>query len=263
MAPVSEEEKAARRQAAQAKRAAAERTAHAGGAKGDDTGKDAGMEPARRFQELKAAQKAQSVALSESGERAGARLAAQREAVKKEVAQQELPPPVNRREFLMYAWTASIALLLAGSGVTAFYFALPRFGVGELGGIFPVPVSRFPEKDGEPVPNDEGKFWLVHTEAGYNVLYKVCTHLGCLYNWVSSNNRFECPCHGSKFERDGQYIEGPAPRGLDRYKIVVRDRSGQLIAENDSAGDPVVINDPEATVLIDTSIRINGPAPSA
>ena len=47
----------------------------------------------------------------------------------------------------------------------------------------------------------------------------MCTHLGCLYKWAQSNNRFECPCHGSKFSREGFYIEGPAPRSLDTFLV--------------------------------------------
>ena len=49
----------------------------------------------------------------------------------------------------------------------------------------------------------------------------VCTHLGCLYKWEQANNRFECPCHGSKFTREGLYIEGPAPRSLDTFLVAV------------------------------------------
>ena len=51
----------------------------------------------------------------------------------------------------------------------------------------------------------------------------VCTHLGCLYKWEPSNSRFECPCHGSKFSREGHYIEGPAPRSLDQFVIKVKE----------------------------------------
>ena len=43
-------------------------------------------------------------------------------------------------------------------------------------------------------------------------IYKVCTHLGCLYNWDNSTVRYRCPCHGSQFQLDGTYIADPAPR---------------------------------------------------
>jgi len=34
-------------------------------------------------------------------------------------------------------------------------------------------------------------------------------------------DKFKCPCHGSGFKRDGTNFEGPAPRPLDRIKIVL------------------------------------------
>ena len=50
-------------------------------------------------------------------------------------------------------------------------------------------------------------------------LIAVCTHLGCTPNWLSSDQKFKCPCHGSGFEKSGINIEGPAPRPLERYRI--------------------------------------------
>jgi cytochrome b6-f complex iron-sulfur subunit len=129
--------------------------------------------------------------------------------------------PINRREFLYYIWGASIAVLLAQTTGGTIWFLLPRFREGEFGGIFPIDVANVPAVGGEPVANPTGKFWLSNTEDGLVVLSMVCTHLGCLFKWVGSNNRFECPCHGSKFQPDGTYIEGPAPRSLDRFAFNV------------------------------------------
>ncbi|MEZ4583337.1 MAG: Rieske 2Fe-2S domain-containing protein [Caldilineaceae bacterium] len=58
----------------------------------------------------------------------------------------------------------------------------------------------------------DGKFWWVNiTDEGPKAIYMVCTHLGCLYKWVGERNRFECPCHGSKFTREGFDEGSPAP----------------------------------------------------
>lgn len=43
----------------------------------------------------------------------------------------------------------------------------------------------------------------------------ICPHLGCRPVWNDSATRFQCPCHGSQFNFDGEHIAGPAPRGLD------------------------------------------------
>ncbi|MBA3653547.1 MAG: Rieske 2Fe-2S domain-containing protein, partial [Actinobacteria bacterium] len=74
-------------------------------------------------------------------------------------------------------------------------------------------------------------------EAGLVALYQRCVHLGCRVPWCSSSQWFECPCHGSKYNRVGEKKGGPAPRGLDRFPVAV-------------AGGAVVI---------DTGSRILGP----
>lgn len=65
-------------------------------------------------------------------------------------------------------------------------------------------------------------------------LYQRCTHLGCTPNFCPTNFWFECPCHGSRYDRLGikvlgqQY--GPAPRSLDRFWSQV-DRNGVLTVD--------------------------------
>lgn len=39
---------------------------------------------------------------------------------------------------------------------------------------------------------------------------KRCTHLGCALNWIEDEQVYECPCHGSKYDNDGNIIDGPA-----------------------------------------------------
>ena len=45
----------------------------------------------------------------------------------------------------------------------------------------------------------------------------VCTHLGCLVKATESG--FDCPCHGSKFAKDGAVLKGPAPKGLPWLEV--------------------------------------------
>ncbi|MEM7518756.1 MAG: Rieske 2Fe-2S domain-containing protein, partial [Planctomycetota bacterium] len=40
-------------------------------------------------------------------------------------------------------------------------------------------------------------------------------------NWLGTDEKFKCPCHGSGFNKQGINIEGPAPRPLERYKIMI------------------------------------------
>ena len=54
-------------------------------------------------------------------------------------------------------------------------------------------------------------------------LYQRCPHLGCKPNFCTTNYWFECPCHGSRYDRLGTKVQelGPAPRSLDRFAHTV------------------------------------------
>ena len=182
---------------------------------------------------------------------------------------------ISRREFLNYVWAGSLAIFMAASGGAMLAFAMPRFKEGEFGGTFTVGTvdEKMPAPDAPPVNYPDLKFWLVNIgpeEAakgggiqGLMALYKVCVHLGCLYAWVDSTVRFECPCHGSKYQADGTYIEGPAPRDLDRFRMVITDGQGNLVAEtvvtNASPGYGAPIPAPvdgSLVIKVDTGAKI-------
>jgi len=72
--------------------------------------------------------------------------------------------------------------------------------------------------------------WIVRTGEGFYALIAVCTHLGCSPNWLPAENKFKCPCHGSGFYMSGVNFEGPAPRPLERARIVLAD-DGQILVD--------------------------------
>lgn len=158
----------------------------------------------------------------------------------------------SRREFLYYIWGASIVLLLGQATAGLIWFIFPRFREGEFGGVFPFDPAELPAVGTPPQSVPSGRFHVSNTPQGVLALYGVCTHLGCLPKWVPSNNRFECPCHGSKFAGDGAYIEGPAPRALDRFRTTVVYGDGST-AETPEDGGPIAL-DPTKTVA---EIRVN------
>ncbi len=168
---------------------------------------------------------------------------------------------VTRREFLNVAWMASLGFMTLSIGGMAYFFAIPRFKEGEFGGDFPAgTVSELPDTSGGPGNFPSGKFWLSNTEEGVTALYKVCTHLGCLYAWRDQEGKFVCPCHGSEFERDGSYIKGPAPRSLDSFAMrAVDPASGNVLAQSPEGGGPMPIpEDPNAVIIVDTGKRNKG-----
>lgn len=128
---------------------------------------------------------------------------------------------VTRREFLWYAWLSSIALFMAGSGGATLAYAFPRFREGEFGGRFVVgQVEDLPV--GSVTPLREGKLFLVRLEEDrFKALYQVCTHLGCLVR--QTDEGYGCPCHGSRFAKDGTLLRSPAPRDLDYFAVEVVD----------------------------------------
>ena len=88
----------------------------------------------------------------------------------------------------------------------------------------------------------------------------VCTHLGCLYKWSETDSRFECPCHGSKFTADGNYIEGPAPRALDQFEIEILE-DGAVVAATEETNERIVaphLTSPDGIVTVNTGKRILG-----
>lgn len=74
--------------------------------------------------------------------------------------------------------------------------------------------------------------WIVREPGGFYALSTVCTHLGCTPNWLSADEKFKCPCHGSGFVITGINVEGPAPRPLERYKITLAEDGQILIDKN-------------------------------
>jgi cytochrome b6-f complex iron-sulfur subunit len=61
------------------------------------------------------------------------------------------------------------------------------------------------------VKDSDGSLWLA--------LYQKCVHLGCTVPFRNDCVSFKCPCHGSHYNVDGEYLDGPAPRSLDRFAL--------------------------------------------
>ena len=76
-------------------------------------------------------------------------------------------------------------------------------------------------------------FWIVNlqpTEDKLVAISTICTHLGCIPNWLSGENKFKCPCHGSGYYMNGINFEGPTPRPLERFAVSV-DAEGFVVVD--------------------------------
>jgi cytochrome b6-f complex iron-sulfur subunit len=71
--------------------------------------------------------------------------------------------------------------------------------------------------------------YLIHVAEGYFSLNAVCTHLGCLTAWKPDLGVIACPCHGSRFSREGQKLAGPAPKPLPWLKTWLSDDGNLMV----------------------------------
>jgi cytochrome b6-f complex iron-sulfur subunit len=151
----------------------------------------------------------------------------------------------TRRQFLNRGIVGLMVISISGFGATLIAFLWPTISAGfgakiNAGTVADIqkilstkqpfynPVGRFYIN---PFPNDPGSLdkakavyssaLLTGMQAGYVALYQRCVHLGCRVPWCLSSQWFECPCHGSKYNRVGEKKGGPAPRGLDRFALTV------------------------------------------
>jgi cytochrome b6-f complex iron-sulfur subunit len=75
--------------------------------------------------------------------------------------------------------------------------------------------------------------------SGIVALYQKCPHLGCRVPTCTTSQWFECPCHGSQFNRVGEKKGGPAPRGMDRFAVSVN--NGNVVIDTGAVfGGPAI-----------------------
>jgi cytochrome b6-f complex iron-sulfur subunit len=80
-------------------------------------------------------------------------------------------------------------------------------------------------------------------EKGIVALYQRCVHLGCRVPFCDSSQWFECPCHGSKYNRVGEKKAGPAPRGLDHWPVTIDGESVKINTQGSPIiGPPIGVN---------------------
>lgn len=151
---------------------------------------------------------------------------------------QSVDETMKRRQFLSRMWTAGAGLVAAAGAWTTWDLFRPLATTGFGGRVRSVAPESVPEVGVVEVP--AARAYLTRINGEIVALSEKCTHLGCRVPFCDSSGQFECPCHGSVFNRVGDYLAGPAPRGMDRYPVEL-DESGLL--------------------YIDTGDRMDGPEP--
>ena len=131
----------------------------------------------------------------------------------------------SRRSFLNKIWLALGAVASIEAVAILSTFFKPRkqerniadeqtlFTAGSVENFEPGSVSAFVR----------GKFYLARLDdGGFLAMSRRCTHLSCTVPWVSSENKFICPCHSSEFDIRGEVANPPAPRALDLYDVQIQ-----------------------------------------
>jgi cytochrome b6-f complex iron-sulfur subunit len=154
---------------------------------------------------------------------------------------------ITRRQFFNRGILTGIGISAAGFGAASLAFLWPSAS-GGLGGKVTVGtldqinekldakepyynaaartyIVRYPEDDLKKAATVYPPSILAGMEQGYVALYQKCPHLGCKVPWCQTSQWFECPCHGSKYNRVGEKRGGPAPRGMDRWPLQVSGNS--------------------------------------
>jgi cytochrome b6-f complex iron-sulfur subunit len=151
---------------------------------------------------------------------------------------------VTRRQFFNRSIVISFALGLAGFGAGVLAFLWPS-GAGGFGSK--IKVGKLSDIQAAIDDGDgfayypEGRMWVTNypssaldkakatytppelagMEEGFIALYQKCPHLGCRVPQCDTSQWFECPCHGSQYNRVGEKRGGPAPRGMDRFPVTI------------------------------------------
>lgn len=126
---------------------------------------------------------------------------------------------LRRRQFLTRIWQAGGALVAAAGAWTTWDLLKPVASAGFGGLVRGIKPDVVPEDDVIEVP--AARSYLTRVNDEITALSEKCPHLGCRVPFCESSGRFECPCHGSVFNRAGDYVAGPAPRGMDTYPTEV------------------------------------------
>ncbi len=159
---------------------------------------------------------------------------------------------VSRRQFFNRTIILMLQIGLGGFGLASIAFLWPQLGGGfgsaiRVGLVSDV-LSEIRGANGF-LYRAEGRMWITEypngavekaraaysaneltgmeaglalgLDGGVIALYQKCPHLGCRVPECVTSQWFECPCHGSQYNRVGEKRGGPAPRGMDRFAMSV------------------------------------------
>lgn len=99
-------------------------------------------------------------------------------------------------------------------------FIVDRFKVedGDISELLPG-EAKVLQKDGKKAAVYKSK------EGKISITSAVCSHMGCIVHWNNAEETWDCPCHGSRFNPQGEVIEGPALHALKKINDNGKERN--------------------------------------
>lgn len=146
---------------------------------------------------------------------------------------------IDRRSFLSRVWKWGAGLIGLAGAWTSLDVLRPPDASGGIGIVPTLAIDEVPSDGAVQIP--QARSFLTRLGDEVVALVQKCPHLRCNVDWCETSGEFECPCHGSTFNRVGEHRSGPAPRGMDRHPVRVVD----------------------GVVFIDTDVTISGAGRSA
>jgi cytochrome b6-f complex iron-sulfur subunit len=138
---------------------------------------------------------------------------------------------IGRRQFFVRMGLGSMGIAAAGTAVFGYQFLSPNV-LYEPSPI--VNMGRPESYQPDSVTLDvDARIYIIHGKEGFYSLSAVCTHLGCLTAWKPEIDTIACPCHGSKFNKDGVKIAGPAPKPLPWLKMWLSEEGDLMVDRSD------------------------------
>jgi len=135
----------------------------------------------------------------------------------------------------MLGWLTGVGLVGSGvlSAISNFVFIKPRTSYGQPQRFSIGKPEDFPP--GTRMALGAQRIVIIREGNRLAAMSTTCTHLGCIVGL--SDTGFACPCHGSRFDQDGNVTGGPAPKPLPWYKVSLTP-NGEIEVDKDTVIQP-------------------------
>jgi cytochrome b6-f complex iron-sulfur subunit len=145
----------------------------------------------------------------------------------------------SRRAFFAKMGMGSLVVAAAGTGL----FSYEYFSPNVLFESAPIIKAGKPDQfaAGTVTLDAQSGIYLINGVKGFYALGAICTHLGCLTAWkpeLGTEGLIACPCHGSRFNRDGIKVAGPAPQPLPWLKVWLAEDGNLMVDRSTTLKEP-------------------------